>query len=179
MCTPCATAANSGRVPEYVRSSCPPSATTMNFIVNGANAVVPSSCVHRSLGTWPCHLTTRHWRTHSCGGQRLTSSGKKCRGSRWLLYWRNLAGTTLRATETFGANSENVSVWELAEGLLVSCRSRFELCGVIHANDASPNSRHIDNTSCLECMLLLTRAREKQCRKACVEHVACLASPWH
>ena len=38
-----------------------------------------------------------------------------------------------RATETFGANSDDVPVWELAGLLLVS---RFELCVVIHTDAA-------------------------------------------
>ena len=31
---------------------------------------------------------------------------------------------------------------------------------------------------CSGCIWRLTKAREKQCRKACVEHVACLVRPW-
>ena len=35
------------------------------FIVEGANMVSSSSCVHQSLGTWPCHRPARHWRKKS------------------------------------------------------------------------------------------------------------------
>ena len=70
----------------------PGGATTFIFIADGADAV--SSFVMRSktLGRCSCRLTTRHWRTNSCGCSRHTSccSGKRCRA-----FW-NTAGTTLR-----------------------------------------------------------------------------------
>ena len=43
----------------------------MTFIVDGAGPSVPSSCAHKSLGKWSCHLPARHWRTTPCGRQRM------------------------------------------------------------------------------------------------------------
>ena len=148
---------------------------------------VPSSCAHRSLDTWPCHLMTRHWRAKSCGCHRHTSKKKgkiavksassfpmnlgsndtspqlmhlpviwnmavppddttlayKClrmstsHSVRKEMTWIplapfpvNLAGPTV---SIFGANSDDVSVWELARLLL---GGRLELCVVVHTNVA-------------------------------------------
>ena len=83
---------------------------------------------HSGGATWPCHLTTRHWRSSPCGCLERSDVDSACSfsGEAWL-------EQLFRATETFGANSDDVPVWELAGLLLVS---RFELCVVIHTNVA-------------------------------------------
>ena len=52
------------------------------------------------LGTWSCHLSTRHWRSNPCGSSRHTScsSGK---GFSWLLRQWNLVGTALQRKTCF------------------------------------------------------------------------------
>ena len=48
------------------------------------------------------------------------------RGIHWLLYQWNWAGKECNATETFSANHDDVSLWELAGRLLVwTFRGRF------------------------------------------------------
>ena len=64
---------------------------------------VHSSCAHQSLGKWPCHLSTRHWRTAPCGCQRRLNGDLEKEVSRiplaplpmkyWLeQYCRSIAG---------------------------------------------------------------------------------------
>ena len=43
----------------------PSGSSSLIFIVDGANAVCSYPCAQRSIGTWTCDLTTRHWRTDS------------------------------------------------------------------------------------------------------------------
>ena len=50
----------------------PSGSSSLIFIVDGANAVCSSPCAQRSLGTWSCDLTTRHWRINSRGCWRQT-----------------------------------------------------------------------------------------------------------
>ena len=61
-------------------------ATTLIFVVNGANAVCLFVMRSTFLRTWWCRLTTRHQRTTLCECQCRFSrcSRKKCRGFHWL-----------------------------------------------------------------------------------------------
>ena len=66
---------------------------------------VPSSCVQRCIRTWSCSLTTRHWRTKSCGCQSRVSncSENKYRGFRRLKAWLE---QHFRAAEAFDAKKK-------------------------------------------------------------------------
>ena len=85
-------------------------ATTLILIADGADAV--SSFVMRSKppGSYSWSLTTRLWRTNTCGRKRRIQccSGTKWRGIRWLEAWLE---QHFRVTEAFDANSEDVTVW--------------------------------------------------------------------
>ena len=84
------------------------------------------SCAHRSLGKWSCHLRARH-DVQILADVNVTLHKLKERSVVESAVQRNLAGITLHATETFGANNDDVSVWELV-GL--------ELCVAIQTNVA-------------------------------------------
>ena len=86
-------------------------------------------CSLKSLGTCLCCMTTRHWRTNSCGCTCLTfyCSGQKS----WTplaalpmkLGWKNT-----RATETLGT-TVMMFLWEHVGLILVGTfRGRFKLC---------------------------------------------------
>ena len=66
---------------------------------------VPSSCVQRCIRTWSCSLTTRHWRTKSCGCQSRVSncSENKYRGFRRLKAWLE---QHFRVAEAFDAKKK-------------------------------------------------------------------------
>ena len=61
--------------------------------------------------TGPCHLTTRHWRTNPCGCQRHTHLEKKAVDSACSFTSEIWQEQRFRATGTFGANSDDLSVW--------------------------------------------------------------------
>ena len=98
-------------------------ATTQSFIVNEAN--IMSSFVMRSIISWNMvvPLDKRLWRTTPCGCTRHISC---CPGWRCRETWRE---KHFHAMETFSADSDEVSVWEL-KGLLLVKFPRV----VIHAN---------------------------------------------
>ena len=79
------------------------------------------SYAHQSLRKSACHLTARHCRTTPNGRPRHAHEAAE----------RSVVESTgfFTATETFGANSDDVSVWEHAGFLFAG---RFELCVAIH-----------------------------------------------
>ena len=56
---------------------------------------------------------------------------RKCRGSAGFFANETWLEQYINATETFGIDSDDVSVWELACLFLVNSRSRFQICVVI------------------------------------------------
>ena len=105
----------------------------------------PTSCAQKSIGTWSFHLRTRHWRITPCGCQCRTSwivveSAGSFTGETWL-------EERFRVTATFGANSDEFSVWELIDKILqfipnrsnhldlivdgASAVSSFDVCSII------------------------------------------------
>ena len=74
------------------------------------------------------HLTTQHWRTNSCECWRQTYEAVE----------RSVVDATgfFTVTETFGANRDDVSVWEITGFLFVDFRRRIEHCVVIRASVA-------------------------------------------
>ena len=84
------------------------------------------------LETWSCRLTARHWRTTHCGCKRRRSVEDSTGFNANETGWKNT-----RETETFGADSDDVSVWEHVCRILVGtfC-GRIEPCVVDKRNVA-------------------------------------------
>ena len=119
-------------------------------------------------GSWitvVTHLTTRCL----CNGQAAVTH--LVWSTRWLVPCFILRGCVVRSK----------FIWTRSCALIDKrLRTYVAACvSSLNINVASPSFRHSDNTSCLQCIWLVTQAREKQCRKTCVEHVACLARHWH
>ena len=97
---------------------------------------VPRYALNWSLGTWPCHLTTRHWRRTLCGCRvtlQLDRNVVDAAGAFTTEFWLE---QHFRETETFGATS---MMFRLGERRSFSCQistGRFELCVVIQTNVA-------------------------------------------
>ena len=105
-------------------------ATTMNFIVNGTNAVnsfimrstIPwKRLVPRDNTTFAFNLADVNGTLHDVAERRVVeSAGFFTRGT-WL-------DKHFHETEMFGADGDGVFVWRLAGLLLVHFRGRFVLC---------------------------------------------------
>ena len=102
----------------------------------GCSHAVNSFVMHQSLRTWSCHLTTRHWRTHSCGCQRRTSERSVVDSSglnaNEFFVWNNISTQRKRSAPTVGCfrlracRSDSVGTF----------RGRYELCIVVKRNEA-------------------------------------------
>ena len=103
--------------------------TTLNFIVDGDNAVNSLSCSQKSLGTWSCHVMARHG-VHFIADVNvalnvaLDRSVVEPTGEIWL-------EQHFRASRNVRRDSDDVSDWEHVGLILVTFRSRLELCVVI------------------------------------------------
>ena len=97
---------------------------------------VPSSCAPQSLWKMvvpPDHATLANnpadanVTLHDVAERNVVESAGFFTNDTWLEYH-------FHPSDTFGPNSDDVCVWELARLLLVKCSRIFELCVVIHTN---------------------------------------------
>ena len=107
-------------------------ATTLIFVVNGANVVCWSSCAQQPLGTWWCRLTTRQGVQFFAGVNAalhvaLERSFVYSTDSFTYEIWLE---QHFHVKETFSVDSDDVSVWEtsLISSWMESAPSVYSSC---------------------------------------------------